>query len=208
MSEAVIGGVLLEKVFLEIRQNSQEITYAIVSFSIRLATLLKKRLCHRCFSVNFVKFLRTSFLQNTSRWLLLQCAKIRFWDQFFKKTNLLGKAQKPLLFCSPFFWKKKYWLQFLTSSLNWCQLVNWLYILCKVIRKKKSAVNKWVTLMIGKIIRKSIKKFITWLFGKRSCVTKSSKQGGCYYWKFSTEIAISEFFEKLCHLIIDQKVKY
>ena len=27
------------------------------------------------------------------------------------------------------------------------------------------------------------------------------------YWKFNTEGAISEFFEKLCHLIIDQKIK-
>ena len=32
----------------------------------RHATLLKKRLRHRCIYVNFVKFLRTSFLQNTS----------------------------------------------------------------------------------------------------------------------------------------------
>ena len=32
----------------------------------RLATLLKGRLQHRCFQVNFVKFLRTPFLQNTS----------------------------------------------------------------------------------------------------------------------------------------------
>ena len=37
----------------------------------RSATLLKKRLWHRCFSVNFAKFLRTLFLQNTSRRLLL-----------------------------------------------------------------------------------------------------------------------------------------
>ena len=29
-------------------------------------TLLKKRLWHMCFPVNFAKFLRTSFLQNTS----------------------------------------------------------------------------------------------------------------------------------------------
>ena len=29
-------------------------------------TLLKKRLCHRCFPVNFAKFLRRPFLQNTS----------------------------------------------------------------------------------------------------------------------------------------------
>ena len=37
---------------------------------LRPATLLKKRLWHRCFSVNFAKFLRTHFLQNTSGRLL------------------------------------------------------------------------------------------------------------------------------------------
>ena len=37
----------------------------------RPATLLKKRLWRRCFPVNFVKFLRTPFLQNTSGRLLL-----------------------------------------------------------------------------------------------------------------------------------------
>ena len=36
-----------------------------------LATLLKKRLWHRYFPVNFEKFLRTPFLQNTSGRLLL-----------------------------------------------------------------------------------------------------------------------------------------
>ena len=34
--------------------------------------LLKKRLWHMCFPENFVKFLRTSFLQNTSGRLLLR----------------------------------------------------------------------------------------------------------------------------------------
>ena len=38
---------------------------------LRAASLFKKRLWHRCFSVNFVKFLRTPFLQNTSGRLLL-----------------------------------------------------------------------------------------------------------------------------------------
>ena len=33
---------------------------------LRPATLLKKRLWDRCFSVNFMKFLRTPFAQNTS----------------------------------------------------------------------------------------------------------------------------------------------
>ena len=35
--------------------------------------LLAKKLWHRCFPVNFVKFLRTSLLQNTSKRLLLEC---------------------------------------------------------------------------------------------------------------------------------------
>ena len=38
---------------------------------LRPATLLQKRLWHKCFPVNFAKFLRTPFLQNTSGWLLL-----------------------------------------------------------------------------------------------------------------------------------------
>ena len=33
---------------------------------LRLATVLKKRLWHRCFPLNFAKFLRTPVLQNTS----------------------------------------------------------------------------------------------------------------------------------------------
>ena len=39
------------------------------------ATLLKKRLQRRCFPLNFVKFLRTPFLQNTSGRLLLYVLK-------------------------------------------------------------------------------------------------------------------------------------
>ena len=47
-----------------------------VSFLIKLqpATLLKKRLWHRCFSVTFAKFLRTFFLENTFGRLLLELA--------------------------------------------------------------------------------------------------------------------------------------
>ena len=42
---------------------------------LRHATLVKKRLWHRCFPVNFVKFLRIPFLQNTSGRLLLSLVK-------------------------------------------------------------------------------------------------------------------------------------
>ena len=38
---------------------------------LRPATLLKKRLWHRCFPVNFKKFLSTTFLTEHLRWLLL-----------------------------------------------------------------------------------------------------------------------------------------
>ena len=41
------------------------------NIGLRPATLLKKRLWHRCFPTNFVKFLRTPFSQNTSGRLLL-----------------------------------------------------------------------------------------------------------------------------------------
>ena len=40
-------------------------------YSLRPATLLKKRLWHRCFLLNFAKFLRTSFLTEHVWWLLL-----------------------------------------------------------------------------------------------------------------------------------------
>ena len=50
--------------FLEISQNSQECIYARVSFLI-------KCLWHRCFLVNFAKFLRTPCFTEHFRWLLL-----------------------------------------------------------------------------------------------------------------------------------------
>ena len=72
----------MQKVSLEISQNSQENTCDRVSFLIKLqayglrpVTLLKKRRCHRCFPMNFAKFLRTPFLQNTSGRLLLLLLK-------------------------------------------------------------------------------------------------------------------------------------
>ena len=48
------------------------------------ATLLKKRLWNKCFPVNFAKFLRTPFLQNTSRRLLLKL----IYHKGINQTNL------------------------------------------------------------------------------------------------------------------------
>ena len=64
-TEAVFWRCSVEKVFIEVSQNSQENTCARVSFLIKLQASLqlyeKKSLWHRCFPVNFAKFRRTSF---------------------------------------------------------------------------------------------------------------------------------------------------
>ena len=56
-------------------QNLQENTYARVFLNkvadLRPATLLKNRLWHKCFPVNFVQFLRTSFFIEYHHLLLL-----------------------------------------------------------------------------------------------------------------------------------------
>ena len=61
-SETVSRRCFIKKLFLKISQNSQENNRAGVSFLIKLkpANLLKKRLRHRCFPMNFVKFFKTA----------------------------------------------------------------------------------------------------------------------------------------------------
>ena len=56
----------------------QNLFFSKVTF-LRPVTLLKRRHWHKCFPVNFLKFLRTPFLQNTSRRLLLY-----FWSIYFR----------------------------------------------------------------------------------------------------------------------------
>ena len=65
-------------------QNSQENTCARVSF-------LKKGLWHRCFPVSFTKFLRTPFLKEHLRWLLLAFRSESTLDSF--RTSCSKQAQ-------------------------------------------------------------------------------------------------------------------
>ena len=58
-------GVLRNFVKFSGKQLYQSLFFNKVA-DIRPATLLKKRLWHRCFPVSFAKFLKTLFLQNTS----------------------------------------------------------------------------------------------------------------------------------------------
>ena len=68
--------VFYKNIILKISQNLQESICVGISFfnkfaGLKPATLLKKRPQYRCFFVDFVKPLRTSFLQNSFRRLLL-----------------------------------------------------------------------------------------------------------------------------------------
>ena len=59
---------------------------------LRPAALLKMRLWHRCFPVNFVKFLRTPFLQNTSRRLLLYGFSLSKLEKLSSESEELKEA--------------------------------------------------------------------------------------------------------------------
>ena len=81
--KAVVQRCSVKQVFLETSQNSQESTCARVSFLIKLqasglrpATLLKKRLWHRCFPENFVKFIRRPFFIEHLWWLHLNFMEV------------------------------------------------------------------------------------------------------------------------------------
>ena len=58
---------------------------------------IKKRLWHSCFPVNFAKFLRTPFLQNTSWRLPLQ--QDYHWNISYKSDEFLTKSVRTMLSC-------------------------------------------------------------------------------------------------------------
>ena len=81
LSEAVVRTCSVKKMFLKISQTSQENTCVGVSFlkSYRPEgyNFIKQRLQHRCFPVNFAKFLKNLFCRATAN----RC----FWN-FFVQT--------------------------------------------------------------------------------------------------------------------------
>ena len=63
------------------------------------ATLLKKRLWHRCFPVNSAKILRTSFSHNTSRRLLLDSPHQMTLRSHLKKSRISWNCPKVSKMC-------------------------------------------------------------------------------------------------------------
>ena len=113
-SWAVAQRCSVKKMFLEIKQNSQENTCVRVSFLIKLQTSALK-FWHRCFPMNFAKFLRTPFLKEHHWWLLLKIRLIHFMplDSF----STPWKLQKNLLSYDVFrgYWKKSVLILYLST---------------------------------------------------------------------------------------------
>ena len=66
LAEAVNRRCFVRKVFFKTSAKFTGKDLCLSLFFNRSATLLKKRLQHRCFPVNFAKFIKTHFLLNTS----------------------------------------------------------------------------------------------------------------------------------------------
>ena len=86
---------------------------------LRLATLLKKRLWHRCFTVNFAKFLRTFFLTEHLRWLLLKRVYWKFYIQVPGFCNIHHNKAKS---------EDKIFLVIKTINLIWNTFSSLLYV--------------------------------------------------------------------------------
>ena len=75
--ESVSRRCSLKKMFEKVHKFTGKHLYHSLFFN--TATLLKKRLWHRCFLVNFAKFLRTSFLLKTSGRVVLSVSSQINW---------------------------------------------------------------------------------------------------------------------------------
>ena len=92
------------------------------SLGLRSATLVKRRLWHRCFPVNFVKFLRTTFLplvvtsEDLIIWKKVMPTQV-FFQVFFSEPNRLNIIIKI---------SAKYWKNFMLGTSKF-QFTSWFY---------------------------------------------------------------------------------
>ena len=73
IAETATGDVFLKKISLEYRKTRKYLCQSLFSLKLQVeaCNVIKKRDWYRCFPMNFVKFLRAPFLQNTSGRVLL-----------------------------------------------------------------------------------------------------------------------------------------
>ena len=79
--------------FLFLLLSRQNFLRFLIFFKVS-AKILKKRLWHRCFPVNFAKFLRTLFLRNTSRRLLLDMGIQLYNKKYHQKLNYFKRNHR------------------------------------------------------------------------------------------------------------------
>ena len=135
----------------------------------KVAGLRLKGLWHRCFPVSFVKFLRTTFLQNTSVWLLLD----EYWDStllkfknlslsFLHRENILSESLYKFLLLP-----KTYLLQKLISTSSegsfsyFKEKMFWLCSTCFIqfLERNFSDIVNREPLLIAQEMKLSIKDF-------------------------------------------------
>ena len=83
------------------------------SLFLRKLYLLKERLRHTCFPLNFAKFLRTSFFIENIPWLLLCFARCKLFFQEGINRQFIGYLLSVYLFCDVFIvvlWQR-FWLK-------------------------------------------------------------------------------------------------
>ena len=88
---------------------------------LRPTTLFKRRLWHRCFSVNFVKFLRTGFLQNIYGRLLLHRKIVHSMLLKYIWNNIAQENSCAILALSMQQW---FWRKIIYTSLFWSAWAN------------------------------------------------------------------------------------
>ena len=117
---------------------------------LRPATLLKKRLWHKCFPVNFAKFLRTPFLQNISGGCFCNCIIYFLFARYNRgnwETSLLqssGRSHNILPF------KTKHIVSKISFSNNLMtnQVIYNIYKIFFPPFTKKPLFSSWVTLVL------------------------------------------------------------
>ena len=130
---------LLEGVF----SNSEKFSNCTKMLQRNSASLLKKRLWHRCFSVNFLKFLRTPFLTKHLGWLLLKTIVLYLHIlSIFKK---LFNAKLVTHFWNVWLshWFPEFFQGFPSSLLN-CVLVCFTCLTCSSVWRARVLTVLWV----------------------------------------------------------------
>ena len=88
------GGLLWKRCSYRFRKITQHLCYSLIFNKVadlRSATLLRKKLWHRCFPVNFAKFTKMPFLRKHLWWLLLTSVLASFHPL---KLRVINKTQK------------------------------------------------------------------------------------------------------------------